>query len=141
MVLSPEILKLQRDRLVLAQFRRKFHADMAAFAFRLALLRASLTQKELQHRAGFNPAQARDPNGRWTAGGGSDQDQQNSPSDRTPAPYQRVTDVINICMLEGFGSTTSGKITSYFGYYRCRDGKTFRRQQWTPKFLPFLSQP
>ncbi len=37
----------------------------------LALLRASLTQKELQHRAGFNPAQARDPNGQWTAGGSS----------------------------------------------------------------------
>ncbi len=71
MLLSSEIIKIQRDRLVLAQFRRKFHADMAAFAFRLALLRASLTQKELQHRAGFNPAQARDPNGQWTAGGAS----------------------------------------------------------------------
>ena len=41
---SLEILRLLRERLILFQFRRKFHADMAVFAFRLSLVRLAQSQ-------------------------------------------------------------------------------------------------
>lgn len=128
MLLSPEIIKLQRDRLVLAQFRRKFHADMTCFQLQLKQIEA---RKWLRR---YRADQLRKPKGQ-TDGGQFAEDPSaiNSATPQSQSRRQRLlASIINICVGGSSSITTVAGIPNYMREYDCRDGTTIRRTGFSP---------